>query len=115
MNKDDNGKIRGNFSSLEELGQYLKENPAALKVVTNDKSESCLECEYIRSSSKSSHLIFFSTELIGKFEEFDDLFGDNTYAICPNIPGVGQVLVLLGKKYNVVSNIMLVSPIHKWY
>lgn len=104
MNEVNDGKIKGTFSSLDELGQYLKENENALKIITGDQSESKLECHVIKSSSQSSHLVFHSPELTNKFEEYDDLFGDCTYAICPKIPGVGQVLVLLGKKHNVVSN-----------
>lgn len=67
-----------------------------------DNRESCIEFALIKSSSKSYHLIFYNNELAQEFEEYDDQFGDGTFTICPNIPGVSQVLTVMGRKYNTV-------------
>lgn len=96
--------VNASFCSIKQLGDYLKENPDVLKVVCKDNHESNIEVALIKSSSQSYHLAFYNVELVLKFGKDDDLFGDGTYTIRPNIPGVSQVYTLHGKKHNIVSH-----------
>ena len=59
----------------------------------------------LESSSQSHHVILYDEKLVHDFNDNNDMFIDGTFRICPDVKGVKQVLTIMCKKYNVVSNI----------
>lgn len=94
--------IKKGYSSIRAFAEHLQQYPDALTCKITKETTSVLKAELLSSSSQTFHLVFYDEELLAEFVR-SDLFGDATFSICPEVHGVKQILVIHGKKYNVVS------------
>lgn len=103
----DNNKtiiIPKSFSSVKNLGDYIKKNPSSLKFAEQN-IEISIEAELIKDSENCYHLAIFDKVLGSKFTDKDN-FLDGTFGICPEIGEKMQLLVLMAKKHDVVSTLI---------
>lgn len=82
--------------------ESLKDYPDVLVHKFSETNISVLKVELLSSSSESFHLAIYNEELLKEFT-FHDNFGDATFSICPDVKGVHQIFIVMGKKYFTVG------------
>lgn len=98
----DHVHLRNKYSNITQFYETLKQFPNALTLKRKDGTSSGLEIELLQSSSKCFHLALYDSKLVQQLLEKDN-FCDATFSICPNVEGVKQIFIAMGKKCNVVS------------
>ena len=97
-------QIQRKYSSIQAFHNHIKKYPDILEMKNGDDIDK-ISAYLLESSSQSHHVILYDEKLVHDFNDNNDMFIDGTFRICPDVKGVKQVLTIMCKKYNVVSNI----------
>lgn len=89
------------YPKIKHVGEEIIANPDLLKFEWNGE-EIFTKAQVVKSSSKIYHIIFYSRELVHKFD-YADYFCYTTKNLCPESDENLFMLVLLAKVYDVVS------------
>lgn len=95
--------LKYKYNSLKDFAEHVEKNPETLIYREQDK-EFSVSAYLCSSSKKNDHLILFDESLVNEFQNKNDMFVDATFRIVPDIKGVTQVLTIMCKKNNTVSN-----------
>lgn len=94
--------MKNKYASIPEFYEAIQKTPSCLKMVDKQGVETTMTAELISSSTKTFHMALHDERLVKQLLE-NDVFADATFSICPNVDGVKQIFVIMGKKCGVVS------------
>lgn len=93
--------VEETYKSVTELAEHLQNHPEDLTIISKDGTVKQLQFKLVKS--KGNHLILYDPEMIHNFNEHT-VQVDGTFDAVPKVKKVTQLVTLMSKKYNVVSN-----------
>lgn len=97
--------LKNSYKSIWKFAKHCEEHPEDLKLVDeHGKEHGQLQGKLIKSSSRTYHYLMYDKELMEEFSEGNEVKLDGTFDTRPRVQGVGQLLTIMSKKFNVVSD-----------
>lgn len=94
--------LKSTYKSIWQFAKHMEDHPEDLVSEDVHGTKRQLEGKLIKSSSRTYHYLMYDKELMNEFKDGEEIYLDGTFDARPKIGGVGQVLTIMAKKYNVV-------------
>lgn len=94
--------LKRRYKSIWKFAKHMEDHPEDMISKDAEGNKRQLKGKLIRSSSKTYHFFMYDEELMNEFNDGEEIYLDGTFDARPKIDGVGQLLTIMAKKYNVV-------------